>query len=511
MSPGRPRRRARPLRVADDRLRTVLDGVGDAILIRQLPEDVITFWNQGAAETYGWSASEVRGKVAHALLQTSFPVPVETIMCRLRQTGHWRGQLRQRRRGGMEAVVESRWTLLPGAVPEQLMEVDRDVTRPAAMEIALREVEQHLRSVFDHSPLGICTVALDGRVLTANPTLHRMLRMEAGGAQTHAFAGIVHVDDGAAVRAMFARTATGGAQPVAVEARLRRADGSVLWARLSASVVTDPSGGPRFHVAMVEDIDERRQVDAAMERVNARLEALNRDKGRLLSEVSHEFRTALTSIQGFSELLRDQDLGPQEVRELARDINGEALRLDRLIEDLLDLDRMESGAAPLHRQPVEVNPVVTALADRMRRTAPDHPVVLRLAEGLPAIQAEPDRLTQVFTNLLSNAVKYSPAGSPIEVSSELIGDRVRVTVRDGGPGIPADWLERVFDRYTRLERDSRVEGTGLGLPIVRQIVQMHGGSVSAENAAGGGALITVELPVSGGPEVPGDAGANRVL
>ncbi len=367
-----------------------------------------------------------------------------------------------------------------------------------------------LLSVFEHSPLGICTVDPDGRISSANPTLRRMLGIEPDGSRTHMFAGVVHLDDVAAVQAMFERLGAGGALPVAIEKRLRRANGTVFWSRLTASVVTDGSGAPRFHVAMVEDIDERRQVDAAMERINARLESLSQAKGRLVSEVSHEFRTALTSIQGFSELLRDQDLDPPEVKELAQDINGEALRLGRLIEDLLDLDRMETGGTPPRRQPVDVNAVLTALADRVRRTAPNRGFVLRLAEGLPAIQAAPDRITQVFTNLLSNAVKYSPPGSSIEVTSEGIDGGVRVTVRDGGSGIPAEWLERIFDRYARLERHFRsgVEGTGLGLPIVRQIVHMHGGRVWARNAAGGGALITVELPISGGAET---ADAHRVL
>jgi PAS domain S-box-containing protein len=511
VSPGQPGRHpTRPPPVAEDRLRIALDALGDAILIRQMPEDAITFWNQGAADMYGWSAAEVHGKVAHRLLQTVFPVPLETIQCEVRRTGHWRGQLRPHRRGGMEALVESRWALLPGTPPDQLMQVDRDVTTATAMEIALREVEQHLLNVFDHSPLGICTVSPDGRILTANPTLERMLSMEPGSSRTHLFADVVHPDAVAVVRGMFEGLTPGSVQPVALEKRFRRADGTLFWGRLTASAVTDRSGAPRFHVAMVEDIDARRQVDAAMERVNARLESLSRAKGRLVSEVSHEFRGALTSIQGLSELLRDQDVEPGEVKELARDINGEALRLGRLIEDLLDLDRMETGVDRPPLQPVDVNAVLTALAGRTRRAAPEHRIALRLAEALPPIQGEPDRVTQVFTNLLSNALKYSPAGASTELTSEAIEGGVRVTVRDGGPGIPAAWLERVFDRYARLERDasSGVRGTGLGLPIVRQIVRMHGGSVWARNADGGGAVITVELPASGGPA---DADAHRLL
>jgi signal transduction histidine kinase len=244
-----------------------------------------------------------------------------------------------------------------------------------------------------------------------------------------------------------------------------------------------------------------------MDEVNARLDSLNRAKSALVSGVSHEFRTALTGIQGFSELLRDHDLGPAEVKEFAADINSEAQRLGRLIDDLLDLDRMESGGVPLRRESVQLNGLLTSLAERVSRQASGRQVALRLAEDLPTVKGDSDRLTQVFGNLLSNAVKYSPAESLIEVTSEAVADGVRITVRDWGPGIPPQSLESIFDRYTRLESEARVAvtGTGLGLPIVRQIVHMHGGRAWARNAADGGAVLSVDLPLSAPDEVV-DAG-----
>src|SRR5207237_9392588 len=127
------------------------------------------------------------------------------------------------------------------------------------------------------------------------------------------------------------------------------------WGRLTASPVTDGAGALQFCVVVLEDVDERRRVDAAMEEIHARLDSLNRAKSALVSGVSHEFRTALTGIQGFSELLRDSDMKADEVRELAADINSEARRLGRLIDDLLDLDRMESGGVPLRRLAVDLN------------------------------------------------------------------------------------------------------------------------------------------------------------
>ncbi len=357
------------------------------------------------------------------------------------------------------------------------------------------------RAVLDHSPLGICTVGPEGSVLAVNPALRRML-----AAAPVTVADLVEPGDLPAVEAMLARLSAGGAERLAVERRCRRADGSTFGARLTAAAVPDAG----YAVLMVEDVEERWQVDAAIADVAARLETLTRAKSALVASVSHEFRTALTGIVGFSELLRDRELAHAEVRELAADINGEAQRLGRLIDDLLDLDRLESGGTPLRRRPVDTGALLVEQAERVRRNVSGHGVDVRLGPALPPVQGDRDRLTQVLTNLLSNAVKYSPAGSLIELAAEAIDGGVRLSVRDHGPGLPPDALELVFDRYRRLEREvtAGVAGTGLGLPIVRQIVQMHGGRVWAANAPAGGAVFTVELPLSGGAE---SGGADRLL
>jgi len=479
----------------------------DAIVIQQLPQGTITFWSPSATQMYGWTADEALGRASHELLQSRFPTPREAILRELEETGRWQGQLRQRRRSGLEAVIDSRWALLSDPAGPHVVEVNRDVTRRVTVEIALREAEQNLQNVFDYSPIGICTVSLDGRILTANPALQQMLQLEPGKAQPRAFRDLVDPGDIAQVQAMFQRIVGGDEERIAGERRFRRGDGSVFWGRLTASTVTDAAGAPQFCVVVLEDVDERRRVDAAMDKIHARLDSLNHAKSALVSGVSHEFRTALTGIQGFSELLRDQHMDSDQVKELAADINSEARRLGRLIDDLLDLDRMESGGVPLRREAVDLNLLLTSAADRLSRQASGRQVELRLAEGLPTIEADRDRLTQVFGNLLSNADKYSPPGSAIDIISEATAAGVRVTVRDRGPGIPPQSLESIFDRYTRLEREARagVTGTGLGLPIVRQIVGMHGGQAWARNAVDGGAVLTVELPLSA-PEEVVDAG-----
>ena len=228
------------------------------------------------------------------------------------------------------------------------------------------------------------------------------------------------------------------------------------------------------------------------------LERLNRAKSEFVSIVSHEFRTPLTGIQGFSEMMRDEELTLDEMREYAGDINKDAQRLNRMIDEMLDLDRMESGRMTVHAERMDLNSVVEEVVDRVRPNAPNHTLTLDLQSDLPQIQADRDRITQVASNLLNNAVKYSPTGGRITVTTRAEGDHLRLDVRDEGLGIPPEALETIFERYSRVDSQATkdIPGTGLGLPIVRQIVQLHGGKVWAESELGRGSVFHVVLPLA---------------
>ncbi len=227
------------------------------------------------------------------------------------------------------------------------------------------------------------------------------------------------------------------------------------------------------------------------------LERLNRAKSDFVSIVSHEFRTPLTGIQGFSEMMQSEDLTLDEMREYAGDINKDAHRLNRMITEMLDLDKMESGRMKLHREPLDLNTIVSESVDRLRPNAPQHPVSLRLDPLIGEMSGDRDKLTQVMANLLNNAVKYSPNGGEIVVSTRVEGNTAHVVVRDHGMGIPKEALDAIFERYSRVESPAtrHIQGTGLGLPIVREIVQLHGGMVWAESSVGEGSLFHVSLPL----------------
>ena len=261
------------------------------------------------------------------------------------------------------------------------------------------------------------------------------------------------------------------------------------WTADDARLIESVAHELRGAIAQAEAFAQQREAVSELER-------LSRAKSDFVSVVSHEFRTPLTGIQGFSEMMQSEDLTLEEMREYAGDINKDAHRLNRMITEMLDLDKMESGRMEIHREPVDLNAIVSEEAERVRPNAPRHPLSVRLDPTVGDTSGDRDKLTQVIANLLNNAVKYSPNGGEIVVSTRAEGSSAHVVVRDHGMGIPKEALETIFERYGRVESlaTRHIQGTGLGLPIVRQIVQLHGGAVWVESTVGEGSVFHVTLP-----------------
>jgi signal transduction histidine kinase len=237
-------------------------------------------------------------------------------------------------------------------------------------------------------------------------------------------------------------------------------------------------------------------LSQALESVNKQLEQIGRMKTNFVATISHEFRTALTGIQGFSEVMRDEEFTLQEMKEFAANIHQDAQRMTRMITDLLDLDRMESGITPLENEKLDVRETIRQVAGRVRLNTQHHTFHYEFEDQLPPIFGDADKLTQVFTNLITNAVKYTPNGE-ITMRAYQEDDNVHVQVRDQGMGIRENLLEQIFERHSHIEasKSHYIKGAGLGLPTVRQIVQMHGGKVWAESVYSQGATFHVVLPV----------------
>ncbi len=248
-----------------------------------------------------------------------------------------------------------------------------------------------------------------------------------------------------------------------------------------------PEKGPR----------EIQELARVFNRMVEQVQRSQQSQREFLANVSHELKTPLTSIEGYSQAILDEAAIPERAAAVIYD---EARRMRRMVEELLDLARIESGQTPLRRVRVDLGGVLDAVVERLSIQAAEKEISLvREMDDLPDITGDGDRLAQVFNNLLANALDFTPPGGQVKVSARREGDQVHVIVQDTGPGIPAADLGRIFERFYQVDK-SRARspdraGMGLGLAIAREMVQAHGGRIQAESPASGGAVFHVWLPL----------------
>ncbi|HEY6346127.1 MAG TPA: CHASE2 domain-containing protein [Bryobacteraceae bacterium] len=225
---------------------------------------------------------------------------------------------------------------------------------------------------------------------------------------------------------------------------------------------------------------------------------LQQTKNDVMALVSHEMRTPLTAIQGMSELLTQFDLDRERGRELSLAIHDEAKRLTQMIAEYLDITRLESGATVLRRAPVRIETLVERTLLMLDPLAKERGIRLtkRLDAGVSPVLADADRLSRAISNLVSNAVKYSPANTEVVISAKNAGGGVAIEVADQGYGIPESSINRIFEKFYRVPRveDVDVPGTGLGLALVKEIAELHGGSVAVRSSVDAGSVFTLWIP-----------------
>jgi PAS domain S-box-containing protein len=297
----------------------------------------------------------------------------------------------------------------------------------------------------------------------------------------------IHPDDLPNVLPQVSKLVNGGAD---FDCRLMRPDGTVRWVHARTIPICNPDGITYRVVGILDDITDRKEESNRVERL----------KDEFVATVSHELRTPLTSITGALGLLVANAAGtlPASAMRLLTIAQSNGQRLVRLVNGILDMEKIESGKVVFVLKRVKILSLVEKTIDANRAFAAGYGVRLRLDDGSAAgeIRGDPDWLAQVVTNLLSNAIKFSPQGEEVVIAVEKRGGAVRISVRDHGHGIPENFKARVFEKFAQADTsDARQKGgTGLGLSIVKQIVTQLGGEVGFDDAPGGGAIFHVELP-----------------
>ncbi len=328
-----------------------------------------------------------------------------------------------------------------------------------------------------------------------------------------ALAGGVRVTAGSAVAAviaggdpLFVPSAAGGLRPVRVLVVPLVARGAVVGAlaveRAGELPARERAALQTLGVQLALALEnarltalQRRAAEELAGKIAAathHLEVADRAKSAFVAVASHELRTPLTSLLGFSELLAVRPATADEVRRVAGIMQRETERLARIVEDLLDLSRLERGLPPrLEPRPVSPASALAAGVEMFRDGA--HRVTVECDGPLPDVLADPDALDRVLKNLVSNAIKYSPPGAAVHVTARAADGRVEIAVADEGRGIPADALPRLFEPYYRVPGSEGIRGTGLGLGVVKALVEAHGGTVSVQSEPGKGTRVAFTL------------------
>jgi two-component system phosphate regulon sensor histidine kinase PhoR len=335
----------------------------------------------------------------------------------------------------------------------------------------------HMEAILSGMAEGVILVNRDGRLMLSNPAVRRMLHL-TGAAEGLHYLEVVRQPDIAAQLA----SALAGREPEPVDVHLDRETRQVFVARVVA-LSRDRGGGA---VLVLHDITDLRRADQ-----------VRRD---FVANVSHELRTPLTAIRGYVEALLDGPPGPDEMRRFLEIINRHTLRMERLVRDLLRLARLDAGQETLDRTAVSVAGLLTSVEHEMQTQLEPRRqrLVATIAPEAATVSGDPAKLHDILRNLIENASHYSPEGSVIDVQARATIDGVEIAVLDRGPGIPPADLQRIFERFYRVDRSRTRDpgGTGLGLSIVRHLVDLHGGRAQAANREGGGAAVSIVLPAA---------------
>ncbi len=315
----------------------------------------------------------------------------------------------------------------------------------------------------------------------------------------------VHEDDRASLEREM-RAAVAARRGLLMEFRIAREDSSVRWIRVRAGAVRDGRGEGASLVGLLEDVTRSRSADAERaalirreRQLRAAAEQANRSKDEFLSMFSHELRSPLNAILGWNRILAVKRAGDEEVVAMTARIERSAKAQLKMVDDLLDLGRISTGKLKIEPRPTKLASVVAAALDASRPAAAAKGVEIRSAVETAAsdVYGDPDRLQQVVWNLLSNAVKFTDRGGRVEVTLRAARGRIELSVLDSGQGIATELLPHVFDRFRQGDSSTtrQTSGLGLGLALVREIVALHGGSVSAASEGlGRGSAFTVRLP-----------------
>lgn len=411
--------------------------------------------------------------------------------------------------GSLLSSIRSLWGALKAADGEgegASVTVPQAPVQPvpdAAVTKALRRSEQSYRAIFENAGIGICEITMDGQWLNANPTMARMLDYDSPETLLAAQPDKADIlfTDMAGHRDWLRAMAQGGQATREAEARTR--NGRPVWLSISGYLVAGEAGAAPTVECTMFDMTERRKSEIAMLMAKEQADFANRSKSEFLANMSHELRTPLNAIIGFAEIIKGEMFGPvgqAQYVEYANDIYDSGSLLLSLINDILDMSKIESGKRELAETNMDVDATVHSvvrLVAARAKMSKQH-LTARVGRDMPDLRGEERAIKQVLTNLLTNAIKFTPEGGTVTLEA-YVDDKGRIVIRvtDTGIGIAPEDIPVALAPFGQIESAlSRThQGTGLGLPLTKALVELHDGIFDLQSKVGLGTSVTLTFPV----------------
>ncbi len=383
-----------------------------------------------------------------------------------------------------------------------------EASERAAAQKALKQSEAQFKAIFERSSMGICLVDIKGRIVDINPALCKILKYadkpSLSKATLHeliqkSFADYICFENGDV--GLYKQLMQGKIERLEIERQLLNKNGGTVWTHLSISLIVRSSGKPKFFLAIIEEIGERKETELQLRESKEVAEVGSRAKSEFLATMSHELRTPLNAIMGLSQLLQQEVVGSmnEKQKEYIDCIYGSGVHLLSLINDILDLSKIEAGKEELSLQPSQVEDLCNYAISTVRERAEEKGLELTCSidQKADTCIADERRIKQMLLNLLTNAIKFTSKGK-VSLQVTKLPQGIAFRVCDTGIGIEPHKFKYLFEPFKQL--DSRLnrqyEGTGLGLALTRKLARLHGGDVTVESNLKKGSRFTLFIPDS---------------